>query len=162
MHHHLIVAVIASVMEIRGIEIGVEQRWGPKQTTRSDIMHGAIDEGAGGHMTSCAAQIRIMRKGFGKQRFTTTLGGARQRRKPPTRAERPVAQEIDVLNVGYDGIQNRCGWLGPSKFVYDNVMDEFAKRREPSVVPIRSEIACPSQARYAHRIGDAVVGFGVE
>src|SRR6185437_1268573 len=58
----LLVAVEAAVVEIRRIEVGVDQRLGLEPAARTDVVHLVIDEGARWRVTTGTAHRRLVRK----------------------------------------------------------------------------------------------------
>ena len=147
MRHHLIVAVEAAVVEIRRVEIGVAQRRRLEKTARANVMLLVIDEDAGGNMTAGAAQARIVRKRLHEQRFAATLQFADLSDQSAAGTKAGIGQEVDILDIGDDGIEGNRGRFRPGKLVDDNVVDEIAQRWHPAVVAIGRKIACAAQAR---------------
>src|SRR5262249_8101346 len=105
MFDHLIIAVISAVMEIRTVEICVQERWCLEKSTAPDVVLQMIDKGPCRHVAGGAAQRRLIAKWLEKERLATQLGLIRIGwRKPTAWAEPRVAQEINVLDVCHQGI----------------------------------------------------------
>ena len=106
-----------------------------------------IDEGARRNMAAGAAQRRIVRERLCEQRFAAALRFADLADQPPAGTETGIGQEIDVLDIGDDGIEDDRRRLGPGELVDDDVVDEIAQRRHAAVVAIGRKIARAAQAR---------------
>ena len=140
----------------------LRQRRRLEQAARADVMLPVIDEGSGRNMAGGAAQARIMRERLCEQRFAAAFGVADPADQPPGRTKTRIRQEIDVLDVGDDGVENGGRRLGSGELVDDDVADEVAQRRHPAVGAIGREIARAAQARNPDRIEHAVVRLRIE
>jgi hypothetical protein len=162
MTHHLIVGIVPAIVEIGRIEVRVHQRRGLEQPSGPDTVPPLIDETARWDVALRATELRIVREWLKKQRFAATLGVVRPRAQPPAGGEVQVGQEIDVLDIGNDGVEDGRGRLGTVEFVDDDVADEIPQRRNPAVVSIWRHEPCAAQARDPDRIARPVVRPGIE
>jgi len=96
MRHHLIVTVVAAVMEIRRVEIAVAQRRRLEEAARADIVLLVIDECGRRNMTAGAAQVRIVRERFFKNSAS------------PRRSASLICPSIARRDRAPDWAENRC------------------------------------------------------
>jgi hypothetical protein len=82
--------------------------------------------------------------------------------QPAAGREVQVGQEIDVLDIGDDGVKDGWGRLGTVEFVDDDVADEIPQRRNPAVVSIWRQEPRAAQARDPDRIAHSVVRSGIK
>lgn len=162
MRDHLVVSGVAPVMEIRRVEIGVEQGRRLEQAARADIVLAMVDESAGWHMAGGAAHGGVARERLAEQRLAPACGDARALGEAALGPELRIGQEVDILDVSDERVENARGRLGSGELADDDVVDEVAQRCEAAVMAIGGEIACAAQTRRRHRIEYAIVGLGVE
>ena len=145
MLHHLIVAVVPAVVEIRAIEIGVQEGGRLDESAGADVVLQMIDKGSSRDMAGGATEGRLTAKRFEKKHLAAKLGvaGVRCCEQAPGTEPR-VGQEIDVLDIRHQGIENCRRRLGSGEFVDNDVADKVAQRCEAAVMSIGGEIARPS------------------
>src|SRR5262249_13511391 len=81
MRDHLVEGVVRPVVEIRRIEIRVQQSRGFEQSAVIDGVLLVIDETGGRDMTSGATELRIVRKRLGENHLAPVRGVARSGRQ---------------------------------------------------------------------------------
>ena len=127
MFHHPLVGGKASIVEVRSIEIGVEQCRRLEEPARANVVLLMVDKSRGGNMAAGAAEARIMRKRLGEECLAAPRGLARLHCQPPTRAEPRIGEEIDILDVDDHSIENCGGGLGSGELVDDDVVNKVAQ-----------------------------------
>ncbi len=161
MPDHFLVALEAPIVEIRCVEIGIEQRRRLEEAARAHIVLPVIDEGRRWHVATGATQPRIVRERLVEQGLAAGLGRV-VRMQPASEAETVVGEKVDVLDIGDERIEDARRRLRSRKLVDDDVAHEIAQRRHAPVIAVGPENAGAAQARDAHRIEGAVVGVGIE
>jgi len=73
-----------------------------------------------------------------------------------------IRQEIDILDIGDDGVENGGRRLGSWNSLNDDVVDEIAQRGHAAVDAIGRERARAAQARDPDRIEHEIVGLRIE
>src|SRR5262249_35989708 len=123
---HLVEGLVAAVMEIRRVEIRIEQGRRLEEAARADVMLDMINEGARRLMATGTAQSRIVRKWLCKQRLAAALRVGCGVDEASACAELEVGQEIDLHDIGRERVEQRGRWLRPGKFVDDDIAHEVA------------------------------------
>lgn len=70
-----------------------------------------IDEGSRGLMTGGAAQVRLLGKTPGEQRFTAPPCGVRLGREMSIGPILGLGKEIDIVNISDDGVEEDGRWF---------------------------------------------------
>jgi len=83
-----------------------------------------IGESAGRDVTSGTAEMRLVRKRLEKQRLAAAFGVARLRGKAAAGRDLRIWKKIDVVDVGYQGVEDGGIRLGSGKLVDNDTMDE--------------------------------------
>src|SRR5262245_44614329 len=126
MRYHLIITVVSAVMEIRAVEIGVQKGWRLDQPARPNIMLQMVDESSRRDVACGATKRRLTAKRLEKKCLATPFSVAGLRREPTALIKPWVGQEIDVQNIGNQGIENRWCGLGTGKLVDNGITYEIA------------------------------------
>src|ERR1700753_1028280 len=79
--YDLVISIETSIMEVRRVEIGIQQRRRLVETARANIVRPVIDERTGRKVASCAAETRVARERPVEQGFAAPLRRAGIRRQ---------------------------------------------------------------------------------
>ncbi|GCC46949.1 hypothetical protein chiPu_0031163, partial [Chiloscyllium punctatum] len=153
---HLLIRIVAAVVEVRCIEIGVQQGRGLHQPARSDVVTHLVVESSPRNVTAGAAQLGLLRERLEEQRLATVLGHACLRAEPAAGRDLRIGEEVDVVDIGDEAVENLVARPRPGKLVDDDIIDELAQRGDAAVMSIGREEAGAPQARNPDRIEDAV------